>query len=66
MSLSFWYKRIFLIILVPRLRLISFGTNSGNSAAQSATEVRAAKLEGTGLSGAARGQSPNGRLGSEP
>jgi hypothetical protein len=38
-------------------------TNEVNSAA---TEVRAAKSEGTGLSGAARRQSSNGRLCSEP
>jgi hypothetical protein len=41
-------------------------SDSGNSAAQCMTEVRAAKSEGTGLSGAARGQSSNGRLRSEP
>jgi hypothetical protein len=33
---------------------------------QCAAEVRAAKSEGTGLSGAARGQSSNGRLSSKP
>jgi hypothetical protein len=35
-------------------------SDNGKSVAQCAAEVRAVKSEGTGLSGAVRGQSPNG------
>jgi hypothetical protein len=49
-----------------RLTRATIDSDMSYSEQKCRAEVRTGKSEGTGLSGATRGQSPNGRLGSEP